>query len=114
MNSIETTTVVISVIIYIVILVCFFFLCSNVAQIKKQLKPHMNKDVDFDAQFKFFLAIGDKDKAKDLLYSRILSNEQIFSFKYGLTTQEKIQSCFEVYGEELTALGIEKPALTQE
>jgi hypothetical protein len=59
------------------------------------------------------LRIGEKEKAKELLLNRILTNESIFNREAEMTQDEKIEHVFRVYEEELKKLGYDVPAATQ-
>ena len=100
---------IISAILQIVILICFFILCSNVSKIKKQIV----QDTDFESKFKFLMKIGEKDKAREILIDRILANG-VFSSGLTWNADQKGQKCFEIYGEELSSLGIQNPFSKEE
>lgn len=80
-------------------------MCNNVRDIKKQLI----QDRDFAAKYKFLMGIGEKERAKELLINRILSNKEMFSGLYDITIDEKINKVYERYGEELKQCGYTIP-----
>ena len=59
----------------IVLLYKLWFMCNDVSSIKKQLV----KNYDIETTIEFLLRIGEKEKAKELLLNRILTNESIFN-----------------------------------
>lgn len=97
--------IIFAAIIEIVVLICFFVLCSDVNKIKK----HLIQNTDFESKFKFLMSIGEKEKAREILISMILSNTKIFSLDILGDSETKTKKCFEIYKEELAALGIENP-----
>ncbi len=93
----------------IVLLYKLWFMCNDVSGIKKQLV----KNYDIETTIEFLLRIGEKEKAKELLLNRILTNESIFNREAEMTQDEKIEHVFRVYEEELKKLGYDVPATTQ-
>ena len=93
----------------IVLLYKLWFMCNDVSSIKKQLV----KNYDIETTIEFLLRIGEKEKAKELLLNRILTNESIFNREAEMTQDEKIEHVFRVYDEELKKLGYDVPAATQ-
>ena len=93
----------------IVLLYKLWFMCNDVSSIKKQLV----KNYDIETTIEFLLRIGEKEKAKELLLNRILTNESIFNREAEMTQDEKIKHVFRVYEEELKKLGYDVPAATQ-
>ena len=93
----------------IVLLYKLWFMCNDVSSIKKQLV----KNYDIETTIEFLLRIGEKEKAKELLLNRILTNESIFNREAEMTQDEKIEHVFRVYEEELKKLGYDVPATTQ-
>ena len=94
----------------IVLLYKLWFMCNDVSSIKKQLV----KNYDIETTIEFLLRIGEKEKAKELLLNRILTNESIFNREAEMTQDEKIENVFRIYEEELTKLGYDVPAATQD
>lgn len=94
----------------IVLLYKLWFMCNDVSSIKKQLV----KNYDIETTIEFLLRIGEKEKAKELLLNRILTNESIFNREAEMTQDEKIENVFRVYEEELKELGYDVPAATQD
>ena len=94
----------------IVLLYKLWFMCNDVSSIKKQLV----KNYDIETTIEFLLRIGEKEKAKELLLNRILTNESIFNREAEMTQDEKIEQVFRVYEEELKKLGYDVPAATQD
>ena len=93
----------------IVLLYKLWFMGNDVSSIKKQLV----KNYDIETTIEFLLRIGEKEKAKELLLNRILTNESIFNREAEMTQDEKIKHVFRVYEEELKKLGYDVPATTQ-
>jgi len=93
----------------IVLLYKLWVMCNDVSRIKKQLV----KNYDIETTIEFLLRIGEKEKAKELLLNRILTNESIFNREAEMTQDEKIEHVFRVYEEELKKLGYDVPASTQ-
>ncbi len=94
----------------IVLLYKLWFMCNDVSSIKKQLV----KNYDIETTIEFLLRIGEKEKAKELLLNRILTNESIFNRETEMTQDEKIEHVFRVYEEELKKLGYDVPEATQD
>ena len=94
----------------IVLLYKLWFMCKDVSSIKKQLV----KNWDIETTIEFLLRIGEKEKAKELLLNRILTNESIFNRETEMTQDEKIEHVFRVYKEELKKLGYDVPEATQD
>jgi putative lipase involved disintegration of autophagic bodies len=89
-------------------LVLFFKIwgmCNDVSKIKSQL----DRNDDFSSKIEFLLRIGEKEKAKEILIARILSDE--FIFNTTSTPVEKMEALSNKYQEEFSRLGI---TLTQE
>ena len=74
----------------IVLLYKLWFMCNDVSSIKKQLV----KNYDIETTIEFLLRIGEKEKAKELLLNRILTNESIFNREAEMTQDEKIENVF--------------------
>ena len=116
----EAFAVLLSIIYWGIVLVFAFFLivllyklwhmCNDVSSIKKQLV----KNYDIETTIEFLLRIGEKEKARELLLDRILTNESIFNREAEMTQEEKIQHVFRVYEEELKKLGYDVPETTQD
>jgi hypothetical protein len=94
----------------IVLLYKLWFMCNDVSSIKKQLV----KNYDIETTIEFLLRIGEKEKAKELLLNRILTNESIFNREAEMTQEEKIQHVFSIYEEELKKLHYNVPETTQD
>ena len=94
----------------IVLLYKLWFMCKDVSSIKKQLV----KNYDIETTIEFLLRIGEKEKAKELLLNRILTNESIFNRETEMIQDEKIEHVFRVYEEELKKLGYDVPEATQD
>lgn len=94
----------------IVLLYKLWFMCNDVSSIKKQLV----KNYDIETTIEFLLRIGEKEKAKELLLNRILTNESIFNREAEMTQDEKIEHVFRVYEEELKKLGYDVPKTAQD
>jgi hypothetical protein len=85
-------------------------MCNDVSSIKKQLV----KNYDIETTIEFLLRIGEREKARDLLLDRILTNKSIFSPEAEMTQEEKIEHVFRIYEEELKKLGYDVPEATQD
>lgn len=94
----------------IVLLYKLWFMCNDVSSIKKQLV----KNYDIETTIEFLLRIGEKEKAKELLLNRILTNESIFNHEAEMTHDEKIEHVFRIYEEELKKLGYDVPKTAQD
>jgi len=116
----EVFAVLLSIIYLGIVLVFAFFLivllyklwhmCNDVSSIKKQLV----KNYDIETTIEFLLRIGEKEKARELLLDRILTNESIFNREAEMTQDEKIEHVFRIYEEELKKLGYDVPETTQD
>ena len=87
------------------VLCLFLFLkiwgmCNDVSKIKSQL----DRNDDFFTKIDFLLSIGEKEKAKEILISKILSDE--FIFNTSSTPVEKMEAISNKYQEEFNRLGI--------
>lgn len=104
----EDFMVLISVIFGILSLILFFKvwgMCNNISRINKKI----NKNDDIETTIEFLLRIGEKEKAKEVLLNRILTNDTIFNSRSSLTPDEKIQEICDLYKDELETLGINIP-----
>ncbi len=104
----EDFMVLISVIFGILSLILFFKvwgMCNNISRINKKI----NKNDDIETTIEFLLRIGEKEKAKEVLLNRILTNDTIFNSSSSLTPDEKIQEICDLYKDELETLGINIP-----
>ena len=104
----EDFMVLISVIFGILSLILFFKvwgMCNNISRINKKI----NKNDDIETTIEFLLCIGEKEKAKEVLLNRILTNDTIFNSRSSLTSDEKIQEICDLYKDELETLGINIP-----
>ena len=116
----EVFAVLLSIIYLGIVLVFAFFLivllyklwhmCNDVSSIKKQLV----KNYDIETTIEFLLRIGEKEKARELLLDRILTNESIFNREAEMTQDEKIEHVFRIYEEELKKLGYDVPETSQD
>ena len=98
----------ISIIWWVLCLILWFKLlgmCKDIRKIKKQI----DRNDDFSTRIDFLLRIGEKEKAKEILINRILSDETIFNTTS--TPVEKIEDICVHYKDELEKLGIQ---VTQE
>ncbi|MBO4723536.1 MAG: hypothetical protein J5629_11515 [Muribaculaceae bacterium] len=114
-------------VVSIIALICFFSLCKDVKFIKENLnqntgcdanfsissdvskiKNHLIQNTDFEAKFNFLMMIGEKEKAREILINRILSNPKIFSEDAG-DANSNAKMCYDVYSKEFAALGVENP-----
>lgn len=80
-------------------------MCNDVHRIKNKLI----KNDDIETTNEFLLRIGEKEKAKEALLDRILTNESIFNRESSMTQEVKIEHVFRVYEEELRKLGYSIP-----
>lgn len=95
---------------FFVLLYKLWHMCNDVSGIKKQLV----KNDDIETTIEFLLRIGEREKARDLLLDRILTNKSIFSPEAEMTQEEKIEHVFRIYEEELKKLGYDVPEATQD
>lgn len=68
-------TIIISAVIEIIALICFFILCFNISKIRKKLIISDN----FPGMFAMYIALGDKEKARKLLYNAISKESEFFA-----------------------------------
>ena len=80
-------------------------MCNDVHRIKKKKK----KNDDIETTNEFFFFFFEKEKAKEALLDRILTNESIFNRESSMTQEVKIEHVFRVYEEELRKLGYSIP-----
>ena len=76
-------------------------MCNDVSKIKSQI----DQNDDFDNKINFLLSIGEKEKAKEILLSKILSDESIFNTTS--TPVEKMEEVYNKYKDEFESLGIQ-------
>lgn len=88
-------------ILCIVLLYKVWVMCNDVREIKNQI----DRNDDFSTKIDFLLRIGEKEKAKEVLINRILSNDTIFGSTS--TPVEKIDEICQLYKDEFESLGIE-------
>ena len=109
MFSVITPFVYIISILWWILCVILLFkvwgMCNDVNKIKNQI----DRNDDFSTRIDFLLRIGEKEKAKEILINRILSDETIFNTTS--TPVEKIEDICVHYKDELEKLGIQ---VTQE
>ncbi len=72
------TIMILSAILNVIMLICFFVLCSNVSNIKKSILPNNN----FRAMFLLYCSVGEKEKAKELLFKEISKDDNFGSAFY--------------------------------
>lgn len=75
-------------------------MCNDVSKIKRQL----DRNDDFSTKIDFLLSIGEKEKAKEIFLSKILSDDSIFNTTS--TPVEKIEELYNKYQDEFESLGI--------
>ena len=75
-------------------------MCNDVHKIKSQI----DRNDDFDTRIDFMLRIGEKEKAKEILLAKILSDESIFNTTS--TPVEKMEELTKKYQAEFEKLGI--------
>ena len=88
-------------ILCVILLFKVWGMCNDVNKIKNQI----DRNDDFSTRIDFLLRIGEKEKAKEILINRILSDESIFNTTS--TPVEKIEEICERYKDELETLGIQ-------
>ena len=94
---------VISIVWTVLCLILFFKvwgMCNDVSKIKRQL----DRNDDFSTKIDFLLNIGEKEKAKEIFLSRILSDDSIFNTTS--TPVEKMEELYNKYADEFENLGI--------
>ena len=107
--------------LYVVIYLAVFFLgivllykvwsmCNDVQRIKNKII----KNDDIETTIEFLLRIGEKEKAKEALLDRILTNETIFNRESSMSQDEKIEKIFQIYQEELKKVGYSIPETNKE
>ena len=100
----EPIIYIITIIWWILCIVLFFKvwgMCNDVRKIKNQI----DRNDDYSTKIDFLLRIGEKEKAKEILINRILSNDTIFNSTS--TPVEKIEEICQLYKDEFESLGIE-------
>lgn len=85
-------------------------MCNDVRRIKNRLI----KNDDIETTIEFLLRIGEKEKAKEALLDRILTNESIFNRETSMTQEVKIENIFRIYEEEFKKLGYSIPKQKEE
>lgn len=104
----ETIELILSIVWGILCLILFFKIwgmCNNISRINKKI----NKNDDIETTIQFLLHIGEKEKAKEVLFNRILTNDTIFDNRSALTPEEKIEKILQLYEDEFKTLGISVP-----
>lgn len=76
-------------------------MCNDVSKIKN----HIVGNEDYSTKIKFLLSIGEKEKAKEILIAKVLSDESIFNLTS--TPVEKMEELYNKYHDEFDSLGIE-------
>ena len=92
-----------SIVWFVLCLILFFKvwgMCNDVSRIKSQI----DRNDDFSTRIDFLLRIGEKEKAKEILLAKILSDESIFNTTS--TPVEKLEELSDKYHDELESLGI--------
>lgn len=108
-------------VVYVIIWLAVFFLgivllfkvwsmCDDVRRIKNKII----KNDDIETTIEFLLRIGEKEKAKEALLDRILTNETIFNRESEMSQDEKIENIFRIYEEEFKKLGYSIPEKNKE
>lgn len=85
-------------------------MCNNVERIEKRITPKGN----VAAQFYFMLSIGEKEKAKEILFNQILSDQDIFYDHSNFTYRQILAEIKETYGDALQKLDIKLPEIKEE
>lgn len=96
--------IIILAIIQVIILICFFFLCSNVAGIKRNMISPLN----LEASFNLYYSTGQIEKARELLMMSI-KNDSEFATAFYLNSsyKEDAQKHIEAkYGKLLELVGL--------
>lgn len=101
MNPIIYIIYIIWWILCIVLLYKVWVMCNDVRKIKNQI----DRNDDYKTKIDFLLRIGEKEKAKEILINRVLSNDTIFGSTS--TPVEKIEEIYQLYKDEFESLGIE-------
>ena len=94
---------IISIVWWILCLILLFKvwgMCNDVSKIKRQL----DRNDDFSTKIDFLLSIGEKEKAKEIFLSKILSDDSIFNTTS--TPVEKMEDLYNKYKDEFESLGI--------
>lgn len=96
---------ILSAIFEVIVLICFFVLCSNVSALKQRFVTKRPKT----AQFAFFMSLGDKERAREVLYRMIAEDENFNNVFY--SRKQKREQCLKyfigMYKSYFDALGIE-------
>jgi hypothetical protein len=94
---------IISIVWWIICLILLFKvwgMCNDVSKIKNQI----DRNDDFSTKIDFLLSIGEKEKAKEIFLSKILSDDSIFNTTS--TPVEKMEDLYNKYKDEFESLGI--------
>ena len=92
---------IIWVVLCLILLFKVWGMCNDV----RKIKSHIVRDEDYSTKIKFLLSIGEKEKAKEILIAKVLSDESIFNLTS--TPVEKMEELYNKYHDEFESLGIE-------
>lgn len=98
------TLIILSVAIEVVTLICFYFLCSNVAIIRRNVISPQN----LEASFNLYYSTGQTEKARELLMTSI-KNDSEFATAFYQESSYKIEAQKHIerkYGKLLELVGL--------
>ena len=85
-------------------------MCNDVAKIKEQNVPQ-----DFGSKFYVLMELGEKERAKDLLFNSILARNDIFNIDASMwTKKDKLGFVIKGYEKFFEELGIQIPEIKEE
>ena len=107
MENIIVFSIILVAIIQFIMIVTFFVMSNNVSAMRSKIAP---SGEDFKAKFYSLISLGDKVKAKALLYDRITKEQDFINAachreKFYIDTAQ--ESLSKEYSPELKALGME-------
>lgn len=100
----EGFLIFIAIVFGILSLILFFKvwgMCNNVKQLKDH---HLKPTEDFNAKFDFLIKIGEKEKAKDILFEHIFSQEFFSNTEW--KSSSKVTKSIKDFKEKLNQVGI--------
>lgn len=98
------TFIIISAIIEVITLICFYFLCSNVAAIRRNSTSPQN----LEATFNLYYSTGQIEKARELLMMSI-KNDSEFATAFYQESSYKVEAQKHIenkYGKLLELVGL--------
>lgn len=93
----------------ICVLVAFFKMCGNVKKIREHLNPELPECYvnAFYPKFNFYMSVGDKEKAKELLYQQIMTSPNFAATFKNNFSEDARAKLIEEYQPYFQQLGME-------